>query len=922
MYYVFTHMNALVYDLDVKAGGAGDNNFIFSPKFTYNMVNGGSDDGSWMSSGWAIGKKHGCAVWAQWPYDTNFRAWPLTAEIYRNALNWRVDTQGTVSSCGTETGLGNLKTLLANGYVLSFATDIYGWQYKAIGNDPNMEADDAFVGKNACYYCVTSSSGHGMTVVGYNDDIWIDINGNGTVDAGEKGALRICNSWGNTWQDGGFVWLAYDALKTTSAVANGPSANRVAAWWYDAAYWITAKKGYAPKATAEFKLNHLKRDQLRVRLGIGETSSSTPTVTWLPATLLYNAGGAYAFNGTTTACDGVFVFDFTDILPPLDQTKRWFVGVHDNAAGDAATLKTFKIVNHADESVVCDDLPKTADAAEVFAWVEYARSNTPPTISTVADQTVDEGAATATIPFVIGDGETAADDLTLSKSSDNASLAPTSNVILGGTGANRTVKITPAAYQHGTATVTLTVADEGGLTASVSFILTVNPVNDPPAIVGGPTVAPKLLYVNQSASFSVTATDPDGDELAYLWNFGDGRMSAAAAPTYAYAAAGTYAATVTISDGQGGVTTGNLSVEILANSPPLISSGPTASSTAVSVKQGVAFSVTATDADGDELAYLWDFGDGQTSAAVGPTYAYAAVGTYAATVTISDGKGGVATGSLAITVLPAGDSSLAIQFTALPVVTPNLVKVGRPALFSGSAVAADGKTPTYVWDFGDGQTADKGTVTHQYATPGLYIAQLTAADGLGNTATAVIVVTAVESDAASELGQDDAADSRELGLTRVRVMLKFKENGKGRDVIMAMGTLALPAETTVAGERVEVEIGGVLKTFVLDARGRALADEEYDKNNRFQLGLKIGKDGSSVAQTAKFKTTFAKGDFAEALEAIGLGNFTTEGSGEEATIDASIAFGGTIHVGLLDGLYKAKENDGGRLNAVLVKSKK
>lgn len=42
-----------------------------------------------------------------------------------------------------------------------------------------------------------------MTLVGYNDNIWVDINGNGIVDNGEKGAFKIANSWGN--DDGRFT---------------------------------------------------------------------------------------------------------------------------------------------------------------------------------------------------------------------------------------------------------------------------------------------------------------------------------------------------------------------------------------------------------------------------------------------------------------------------------------------------------------------------------------------------------------------------------------------------------------------------------------------------------------------------------------------------------------------------------------------
>src|SRR5207237_804098 len=61
-------------------------------------------------------------------------------------------------------------------------------------------------------------------------------------------------------------------------------------------------------------------------------------------------------------------------------------------------------------------------------------------------------------------------------------LVPAANIVLGGAAASRTVTVTPAANQSGTATITVTVKDADGGTASDSFLLTVNPVNDLPTI--------------------------------------------------------------------------------------------------------------------------------------------------------------------------------------------------------------------------------------------------------------------------------------------------------------------------------------------------------------------------------------------------------------------------------------------------------
>ncbi len=56
--------------------------------------------------------------------------------------------------------------------------------------------------------------------------------------------------------------------------------------------------------------------------------------------------------------------------------------------------------------------------------------------------------------------------------SSNPALVPAGNLVFGGSGATRTVTVTPVAGQSGTATITLTVSD-GQFSASDAFLLTV-----------------------------------------------------------------------------------------------------------------------------------------------------------------------------------------------------------------------------------------------------------------------------------------------------------------------------------------------------------------------------------------------------------------------------------------------------------------
>lgn len=101
-----------------------------------------------------------------------------------------------------------------------------------------------------------------------------------------------------------------------------------------------------------------------------------------------------------------------------------------------------------------------------------AQTNTPPSISTIADKSTTTGVATSAISFTVGDGETPASALGLMASSDNQTLLPDANISFGGSGSARTVTLTPAASQNGTANVTLTVSD-GLYTATSTFALAV-----------------------------------------------------------------------------------------------------------------------------------------------------------------------------------------------------------------------------------------------------------------------------------------------------------------------------------------------------------------------------------------------------------------------------------------------------------------
>lgn len=109
--------------------------------------------------------------------------------------------------------LEQIKSYLAEGKVLTFHT--------RMDNTVNSTIPEASVHAGEKIRIETdykaTDKGHQMTIVGYDDDIFVDINANGKIEDSERGAFKIANSWGKSYGNDGFIWVAYDSLNKESA---------------------------------------------------------------------------------------------------------------------------------------------------------------------------------------------------------------------------------------------------------------------------------------------------------------------------------------------------------------------------------------------------------------------------------------------------------------------------------------------------------------------------------------------------------------------------------------------------------------------------------------------------------------------------------------------------------------------------------
>lgn len=396
-YTVATHMLGLVRGANNRS--VTDNATKLSPKFIYALVNEGQDEGSTIRENFNALISFGAPYWASWPYvgdgtnSTNYLEWPLTAEVWREAAKNRLHQTGRVQNIDTTTGLQNLKAMLANGYLLVFGTDIYGWQYTSFSNNPETNLDNDLAGKKVCWKVLRNPSGHAMTIVGYDDNVWTDIDRDGVVDTGEKGALKIANSWGTNWGDGdaGFVWIAYDALRDTSQVAGVSNSGRASGiyspFYFDEVYWVSALEGYSPTLLGEFTVSHASRSQMRVRFGRALPPSATTPQTYSAKSDLNGLGGTYAFDGGATARDGTFVFDFTDLQQ--SGPRRYFVSMSDTPGGISGLLKSFRLTSPSGAllATATNGVGAGVDGTTRHAYVDFGGTSAAPVITSATTAT-------------------------------------------------------------------------------------------------------------------------------------------------------------------------------------------------------------------------------------------------------------------------------------------------------------------------------------------------------------------------------------------------------------------------------------------------------------------------------------------------------------------------------------------------------
>ena len=164
-----------------------------SPAFTYNLINGGGDNGSNPYDAFELFETVGSATYEAMPYNQNTCTNFPSEEAFRSGLRFRTSATYDINTY-SQAGINQLKTHLADGNIAMIAITVW----------PNFDS----ISQYDYNYCVNDifgevRGGHAVTVIGYDDS---------RVTSDGVGAFKMVNSWGSGWGQSGFWWMSYEAF--------------------------------------------------------------------------------------------------------------------------------------------------------------------------------------------------------------------------------------------------------------------------------------------------------------------------------------------------------------------------------------------------------------------------------------------------------------------------------------------------------------------------------------------------------------------------------------------------------------------------------------------------------------------------------------------------------------------------------------
>ncbi len=406
-YYQFTH------EMNKALGRKTTEETLFSPSFVYNMSNYGEDTGCFPKTAYENMKRIGVTPWSTIPYNKEVHNdWFAEEKLWQEAAQYRIADYKILPNFRLGSGkhvehpddsdLTQIKSLLSEGHVLSFGAYMYRWKENTLKKNPACPENDKYAGDLVVVATspdIGTGQGHRMTLVGYNDNIWVDINNNNSVDKGEMGAFKVANSFNTWWKNDGFIWMAYDNINMSTSVEGGLPYNTMSGI-VDVTKITVLPYNSDADIYIRYTLNTCDRQNLTIKIKAekdGETFESLAG----PYHEAPYAKNIYSFDGTTNSNDGTMIFMLSNVVPGITSETlddyKWSIEFEDKKADSKVlTVKNAEVVDLSTQRAVKaqGNFGYTLDGSSRVMTFPEIPDYVPPVTTTI--QTTEATTATAT----------------------------------------------------------------------------------------------------------------------------------------------------------------------------------------------------------------------------------------------------------------------------------------------------------------------------------------------------------------------------------------------------------------------------------------------------------------------------------------------------------------------------------------------
>ena len=324
------------------------NKYHIPSHFAWNFCNGGSSAGVSAMDTWQVIRTAGSPFTPDWgaTYSAGGASkWLSGYDKYYNAMHNRIVDMYAIPT-NTEEGINTLKHWIANHCTGEGQGGMAHFYCTYQGTNGTLPVGTPEGGK-AVMTTFSDYVNHSQTIVGYNDSIRYDYNGDGlytnNIDINNDGVVNVkdweiggvifCNSFGTNWGNGGFAYLPYKKLAETHTENGGI--------WNACVYIVNLRDEVFPQITFKTTIKHDKRNMIRLTAGINpDVNATTPSQT-IGFNVFNYQGGELFMQGGTTEADKTLELGL-DVTPLLNMMQpntpyKFFLGVTENDASGTGT---------------------------------------------------------------------------------------------------------------------------------------------------------------------------------------------------------------------------------------------------------------------------------------------------------------------------------------------------------------------------------------------------------------------------------------------------------------------------------------------------------------------------------------------------------------------------------------------------------